>query len=546
MSSYFVMPRQQAFGNGVVAPGAKLYFFESGTTTPKEVYTDAVLTTPASNPVVADSNGRFATIYLDGTYKVVQTTSADVTVWTEDEYQGAAGGGDLSTLEADLASADSGKGASKIGYRHPALLGTAVTAQDALDDLPVQAKRLGISANGSDQSAALLSALASVKSIQFSPGAYRFDDLAISDLDERSLIGHGYNTIFNLYGTVGIDIELTRKFAIKNMQLMPKTAGITLLNLRNQTFECNFDDIWLVGNPALAGTKGINFTDAYINTFTNVGVLEFDKCLVFNTEANRNNFFGGSIRSNLSYGTVLVEHNAGQANSFTGTDLENCNRILDMNGGSLFFGEGCYFEAHNSAFGFELAGGHVGISRSYFNEVFMRLKSGGSLELARNWVKASSNSNASFPVIRTLSGFSRLILDNNILEGATYLARLDPTLYNWVQLYDEGTTAWSSNYPVSTQHIHIDDHLYDVTAAAIRHVSASSTRAMRQASQNYFEGNQKLDGGSNGVQLMSSAWNYNPLRLGSYYLWVDSTGDLRIKSGAPASELDGTVVGAQT
>lgn len=37
-----------------------------------------------------------------------------------------------------------------------------------------------------------------------------------------------------------------------------------------------------------------------------------------------------------------------------------------------------------------------------------------------------------------------------------------------------------------------------------------------------------------------------PLQLGAYHLWVDATGDLRIKSGAPISDTDGTVVGTQT
>lgn len=36
------------------------------------------------------------------------------------------------------------------------------------------------------------------------------------------------------------------------------------------------------------------------------------------------------------------------------------------------------------------------------------------------------------------------------------------------------------------------------------------------------------------------------IKLGSYYLWVDSTGDLRIKSGVPTTDTDGTVVGTQT
>lgn len=36
------------------------------------------------------------------------------------------------------------------------------------------------------------------------------------------------------------------------------------------------------------------------------------------------------------------------------------------------------------------------------------------------------------------------------------------------------------------------------------------------------------------------------MRLGAYHLWVDATGDLRIKSSAPTSDTDGTVVGTQS
>lgn len=47
----------------------------------------------------------------------------------------------------------------------------------------------------------------------------------------------------------------------------------------------------------------------------------------------------------------------------------------------------------------------------------------------------------------------------------------------------------------------------------------------------------------------SSDWTsfYNGhLILGNYHLWVDSTGDLRIKSGAPTGDTDGAVVGSQS
>jgi hypothetical protein len=33
---------------------------------------------------------------------------------------------------------------------------------------------------------------------------------------------------------------------------------------------------------------------------------------------------------------------------------------------------------------------------------------------------------------------------------------------------------------------------------------------------------------------------------GVYHLWIDSTGDLRIKSSQPTSDTDGTVIGTQT
>lgn len=38
----------------------------------------------------------------------------------------------------------------------------------------------------------------------------------------------------------------------------------------------------------------------------------------------------------------------------------------------------------------------------------------------------------------------------------------------------------------------------------------------------------------------------DPLPMAGYFLWVDATGDLRIKNSTPTTDLDGTVVGTQT
>jgi len=48
----------------------------------------------------------------------------------------------------------------------------------------------------------------------------------------------------------------------------------------------------------------------------------------------------------------------------------------------------------------------------------------------------------------------------------------------------------------------------------------------------------------NSTITLSQSYQY-PLYFGSWALWVDSTGKLRIKSGAPTSDTDGTVVGTQ-
>ena len=86
MTNTLSLPLQTALDDsGAASSGAKLYFYTTGTSTPKDTYSEATLTSANTNPVVADSAGRFGIIYLgDGNYKVVLKTSADATVWTAD------------------------------------------------------------------------------------------------------------------------------------------------------------------------------------------------------------------------------------------------------------------------------------------------------------------------------------------------------------------------------------------------------------------------------------------------------------------------------
>jgi hypothetical protein len=84
--SRFVMPHQYAPSvTGAPLPGAKLYFFASGTSTPLTTFSDPTLDTPNDNPVVADAAGILPNIFLQPLqYKVMLTDANDVEVWTAD------------------------------------------------------------------------------------------------------------------------------------------------------------------------------------------------------------------------------------------------------------------------------------------------------------------------------------------------------------------------------------------------------------------------------------------------------------------------------
>ena len=90
-ATLFINQARATDSNGNILPGAKLYFYDTETTTPLDVYTSSALTTPHANPVIADSGGLFPNIYLDNleTYRAILTDADDtVTVFDVDPYNG--------------------------------------------------------------------------------------------------------------------------------------------------------------------------------------------------------------------------------------------------------------------------------------------------------------------------------------------------------------------------------------------------------------------------------------------------------------------------
>ena len=76
----------EATNNSLLAsPGAKLYSYKGGTTTPTPIYLDKEVTTPATNPVIADNSGRFPVLWIDANviYKFRMTDASDVLIGDE-------------------------------------------------------------------------------------------------------------------------------------------------------------------------------------------------------------------------------------------------------------------------------------------------------------------------------------------------------------------------------------------------------------------------------------------------------------------------------
>ena len=108
--------------------GDKLYIYQAGTTTAVTAYQDYALSTAHTSPVVADSTGRFAAIYLSsdiGNVKIKVTSSADVERYTQDNIPVT----DLAIVLADVAT---------LNAQYTALNGRLTTAESEIDTLQTE------------------------------------------------------------------------------------------------------------------------------------------------------------------------------------------------------------------------------------------------------------------------------------------------------------------------------------------------------------------------------------------------------------------------
>lgn len=138
--------------------GAKAYFYDAGTTTLRTVYTDQTETVPHPSPLLADSNGRFAQVFVSGgPVKVVVTQSDDSAGYT---------------LDPCVKIAASGAGAASISFS-PTIALPQTNVQAAIEAAAASAASgftpFGLGVTGS------VNLLANLDATNIASGQYRFD-----------------------------------------------------------------------------------------------------------------------------------------------------------------------------------------------------------------------------------------------------------------------------------------------------------------------------------------------------------------------------------
>lgn len=208
------MTIQDEDGNPV--SGGKLFFYATGTSTPASVYSDVGLTTPLTNPVVADSAGRCAPVYLAHTaiYRCKVTTAAGATIRDVDPVDNA-----LATLAASSGSAG-------IGFIQAGTGAVARTVQSKLRDV-VSVKDFGAVGDGStdDTSALQLAFDSGAKKVIFPAGTYVAssgltlpDWLHIEGEASQPTIGVGSGaTVLKFTQTSGVALTLGHSPLIEKM-----------------------------------------------------------------------------------------------------------------------------------------------------------------------------------------------------------------------------------------------------------------------------------------------------------------------------------------
>lgn len=321
--------------------GGKVYFYEAGTTTPKDTYTSSTGLVANTNPVILNSRGE-ADIWLgSGAYKMVVTDASDVQQGgTVDNIKGTDQllievGVLLDSLRADLANtADTAKGDAAIGVKQP-YTGAEATTQHEFNARSVSVLDFDKDAGGNvlDDSAAVQAAIDYVKSlgrgsVVFPPGRTYYLNAQINLCDNLALIGYGAKIRIG-HGFDNIDAPLFKNFS--GTSLSAPGTRLASQNLTVLGFDFDGEDpggtagvliadaamrgpiIGLGGKATSTGMNGVTIRDCRFHDYRGTGLGFWDTS---NIEISGNKFTNFFANVSLSVGSGIDMHDCSNAEVF--------------------------------------------------------------------------------------------------------------------------------------------------------------------------------------------------------------------------------------
>lgn len=516
--------------------GGKVWTYAAGTTTPKATYTTQAGTTANANPVVLDSTGR-ANIWLgSGAYKFVVTDAdgAAAPDGTVDNITAAGGSGVANVLDY---------GADPTG---------ATDSTDAIN--------------------AAIAALAgqSVRNLVFPEGIFLISEpLTALTGSNWTVQGAGQHVTFirstandRIFASDARSAEIYwheyRDMTLERVAATPydSSAGIVILG-----------DTGSVTGLQYATFAGLRFNNLYRGIVVQDTGKYTSGAFVNNT---RHGFFVfkdllSAFASNAMYECVVFEGGTGPHHTFIGGQIRGSNAAIRLGtaGGDAGIGDITFVGLHvvTAGVGIDIYG-----------------PTGGTTYNQNLTVAGCQFDNCSTATVRMDKMQNcRIALNNSTsavgltLTGCTNIVREDRNAFTFQNVSMEGTLTTTAGSIADTNGTRISqraafrrtvaDSSMLITGGNISsegarfelfgqsHASTPDTISM--FADNYLFNNDSgltafIEARSNYARVGDGAWNGIPLRLGAYYLCVDSTGDLRIKGSAPSSDTDGAIVGTQS
>lgn len=369
MPQIFELPKQVVIDplTGNPAPGAKAYFYETTTSTPKPVYSDASLTTPITQPVTADTAGVFQVIYLaaEGDYKLTLTRSDDSLLYTVDPLGNLTGITFLSTqLKYTITDAEQTAGVTPVQHFY----NYGVPDRFAINSVP----------GTTDMRSAVQAAMSSSHAVKFLDDVEYYLSGSVTP-QGNSVIEAGRGTLitiadgdtngFDLTGLTGVTVRglrircagstgtlggISGKAAIylsgsaqcvieNNFIFNIYNAGIRLYDSSNNTIQNNYFGDWYTtatpnddaGNIMCFGACSYNTIDNNFCLGANAGIgIGITDYYLVGKQPIGNKITNNTVDGKKSYGILVYTTGTGSPSGF------DCRTIVDHNVVSNIAGTG--------------------------------------------------------------------------------------------------------------------------------------------------------------------------------------------------------------